>query len=117
MAEMAKKTATYDDLHDVPDNMIGEIIDGELIVTPRPSRRHGYTTFALGNEIGPPYQFGRAEDLEGGYLSLNRKLDWKSISWSRTWLDGKKRDIRRKNPITGFRLPRIGYVKSFRRIP
>jgi|SRR5208283_638169 len=69
MAEMAKKMATYEDLYDVPDNMIGEIIGGELIVTPRPSRRHGYTTFALGNEIGPPYQFGRSGG-PGGWVFI-----------------------------------------------
>ena len=33
MAELAKKKATYEDLYDIPENMIGEIIDGELIDT------------------------------------------------------------------------------------
>ncbi|MGO9313315.1 MAG: Uma2 family endonuclease [Syntrophobacteraceae bacterium] len=69
MAEMSKKMATYEDLYGVPDNMIGEIIGGELIVTPRPSRRHGYTTFALGNEIGPSYQFGRSGG-HGGWVFI-----------------------------------------------
>jgi hypothetical protein len=29
MSETAKKVAVYDDLHDVPENMIGEIIAGK----------------------------------------------------------------------------------------
>ncbi len=48
MAEMARKQATYDDLYRVPENMTGEIIDGELIVTPRPSRKHVYAGSVLG---------------------------------------------------------------------
>ncbi|HIJ69046.1 MAG TPA: Uma2 family endonuclease, partial [Deltaproteobacteria bacterium] len=42
MAEEAKKKAAYDDLYSIPENMTGQIIDGELIVTPRPSRYHVY---------------------------------------------------------------------------
>ena len=46
MSEPAKKKATYDDLFGIPENMIGEIIDGELIVHPRPSRKHIYAASA-----------------------------------------------------------------------
>lgn len=45
MSVPAKKRATYDDLYSIPENMTGEIIDGELYATPRPSRKHGITTF------------------------------------------------------------------------
>lgn len=68
MSEPAKKKATYDDLYRVPENMTGEIINGELIVTPRPSRQHGYTTFALGDEIGP-YRSGRSGG-PGGWVFI-----------------------------------------------
>lgn len=34
MSEPAKRKATYDDLYGVPENMTGEIINGELIVSP-----------------------------------------------------------------------------------
>ncbi len=68
MSELAKKKATYDDLYSVPENMIGEIINGELVVTPRPSRKHVFTTTALGNELGPPYQFRRGGP--GGWVIL-----------------------------------------------
>lgn len=53
------KPATYEDLYTIPDNMVGEIIDGELITTPRPSARHTFAGSVLGAEIMPPYQFGR----------------------------------------------------------
>lgn len=68
-AEAARKRATYDDLYTIPENTTGEIIDGELIVTPRPSRKHIYTTSTLGAEIAPPYQFGRGGG-PGGWIIL-----------------------------------------------
>ncbi|MFP5213205.1 MAG: Uma2 family endonuclease [Acidobacteriota bacterium] len=66
MAESALRKAVYDDLYSLPDGMIGEIIDGELIATPRPSRGHVHTTSTLGHELGPPYQRGRGGP--GGWL-------------------------------------------------
>lgn len=69
MSEPAKKKATYDDLYDIPDNMTGEIISGELIVTPRPSRKHTYATSALGSEIIHSYQFGR-NGGPGGWIVI-----------------------------------------------
>lgn len=68
MPEPAKKIATYDDLYSLPDSVIGEIIDGELIVTPRPSRKHGYTSTVLSEEIGPPYRRGRGGP--GGWIFI-----------------------------------------------
>lgn len=69
MAELAKKKATYDDLYSIPDNMTGEIIDGELTVTPRPSRKHVFTTSVLDKKIGPRYQFGEGGG-PGGWIIL-----------------------------------------------
>ena len=59
MAEEAKKKADYDDLYNIPENMTGQIIDGDLIVTPRAIQASRYAASALGSELGPPYQFGR----------------------------------------------------------
>ena len=70
MSEPARKKATYDDLYAVPENMTGEIINGELIVTPRPSRKHIYTASALGGELVPLYQFGRGGG-PGGWVILD----------------------------------------------
>ncbi|MGA2402755.1 MAG: Uma2 family endonuclease [Syntrophobacteraceae bacterium] len=68
MSEPAKKRATYQDLYSVPENMIGEIIDGELIVTPRPARKHAFTATALDHQVGPPYQRGRGGP--GGWIFI-----------------------------------------------
>ena len=40
MGEPLEKKATYEDLFGIPEHMIGEIIDGELHVQPRPSPKH-----------------------------------------------------------------------------
>lgn len=69
MSEPAKEIATYDDLYSIPENMIGEIINGELIVTPRPSPRHAQAISALGGEIVPPFHSGRGGG-PGGWIIL-----------------------------------------------
>lgn len=69
MSEPAKKKATYEDLHSVPGNMIGEIINGELVVTARPAPMHMNVASILGGEIMPPYRFGRGGP--GGWIILD----------------------------------------------
>jgi Uma2 family endonuclease len=69
MSEPAKKGAIYEDLCSIPENMTGEIIDGELFVHPRPSRKHIYATSALEVKIGGPYQFGEGGG-PGGWIIL-----------------------------------------------
>jgi len=49
--------------------MTGEIIDGELIVSPRPARKHVAASSALVARIIPPYWFGRGGRL-GGWIIL-----------------------------------------------
>ncbi len=68
MDEPARKIATYEDLYRIPENMIGEIIDGELVVAPRPSPEHSNAASSLGGEIVPPYRFGRGGP--GGWIIL-----------------------------------------------
>ena len=55
----AKRSFTYEDLYDLPENVTGEIIDGELHTMPRPSPKHSNVSSGLGGEIVPPYKFGR----------------------------------------------------------
>jgi len=47
-----KRRATYEDLMQVPDTKIAEIIDGELIVSPRPASPHAATAGALFTDLG-----------------------------------------------------------------
>lgn len=51
MSNLAIKTATYEDLWKMPDNMIGEIINGELIMQPRPAPKHIFASSRLGSEL------------------------------------------------------------------
>jgi len=69
MAERAGKEETYEDLCGLPEDMIGEIIDGELIVTSRPFPRHGYTANAPGTEVTFSCRFGRGGG-PGGWIIL-----------------------------------------------
>ncbi len=68
MSDLAKRLATYEDLFTVPENMIGEIINGELIVTPRPAPKHMNVVTVLSEEIEPPYRRGRGGP--GGWIFL-----------------------------------------------
>lgn len=68
MTAPAAKKAVYEDLYGIPENMVGEIVDGELVVTPRPSVSHSHAATVLGGEIVQPYRFGRGGP--GGWIIL-----------------------------------------------
>jgi Uma2 family endonuclease len=59
MTAPAKKVATYQDIIDLPPHVVGQIINGELIVSPRPAFGHGGVTSTLGMDLGGPFQRGR----------------------------------------------------------
>lgn len=42
-----RRRASYDDLHAVPPHQVGEFIDGELHVSPRPAKPHAAAIAAL----------------------------------------------------------------------
>src|SRR4029453_8890217 len=46
-----RRRATYDDLRRIPDTKVAEIIDGELIVTPRPATPHAVAETAIGADV------------------------------------------------------------------
>jgi Uma2 family endonuclease len=58
MALPAKRRANYDDLLAVPDHKVAEIVDGELVVSPRPAIPNANATSALGVVVGGPFGFG-----------------------------------------------------------
>jgi Uma2 family endonuclease len=43
--------ATYEDLQKVPDHLVAEIVDGELLTSPRPSIRHAAVSSSLGADL------------------------------------------------------------------
>ena len=50
-----KRRATYEDLMQVPDTKVAEIIDGELIVSPRPASPHAHVATVLGSDVTGPF--------------------------------------------------------------
>ena len=64
-----KKPATYEDLRAVPDTLVAEIVEGELVVSPRPSVPHTVASSTLGTDLGGPFQRGRGGP--GGWWILD----------------------------------------------
>lgn len=57
----AKRRPTYADIEALPPHVVGEILAGELVVSPRPTPRHTNAASTLGMLLGPPFSLG-----EGG---------------------------------------------------
>ncbi len=49
----ARRLATYDDLLSVPDTLVAEILDGELLTFPRPATPHARTSSVLRGMLDP----------------------------------------------------------------
>ena len=69
MAEPARVRATYKDVLDAPEHLVAEVIDGKLVLSPRPSPPHANVSSALGDELGPPFRRGRGGP--GGWILLD----------------------------------------------
>ncbi len=65
----ARRRATYEDLLQIPEHHLGQIIDGELYVHPRPAYRHAAAASVLGEELGPPFKRGKGGP--GGWVILD----------------------------------------------
>ena len=57
MAEPARRIATYEDILALPENLVGEIIHGQLHTMPRPAPRHARAYSALGGTLGGAYDW------------------------------------------------------------
>ena len=69
LAEAAEKFATYEDLFEVPDNLVAEIIYGHLYTSPRPAPRHALASSSLGGELFNPFRKGKGGP--GGWWILD----------------------------------------------
>ncbi len=65
---MTRKPATYADLEALPSNQVGELVNGELHVSPRPAARHALAASHLGGELHGPFDRGRGGP--GGWILL-----------------------------------------------
>ena len=54
-APKGPKAATYQDLVDLPEHVVGEIIDGGLVVSPRPAPPHTWATSVAGGDLSSPF--------------------------------------------------------------
>ncbi|HXU80981.1 MAG TPA: Uma2 family endonuclease [Polyangia bacterium] len=68
MGEPAKRRASYEDVLAAPPHKVAEIINGELVLSPRPAGPHSAAATALGEELGPPFKRGRGGP--GGWITL-----------------------------------------------
>lgn len=63
------REATYQDVLDAPDNVVAEIVDGELFLSPRPRTPHAIAMTALTGELYAP--FGRGRGGPGGWVFMD----------------------------------------------
>jgi Uma2 family endonuclease len=58
VGDPTRRRATYQDILDAPENMVAEVLDGELHLMPRPRRRHTRSASALGSFLVGAFDFG-----------------------------------------------------------
>ena len=67
-ATRVRARATYDDIGALPEHQVGEILEGELHVSPRPRSRHARVAVGLDRRLGSPFDDGI--DGPGGWVIL-----------------------------------------------
>ncbi|MDR2215181.1 MAG: Uma2 family endonuclease [Nevskiaceae bacterium] len=67
-AVLKPRSTTYDDLIALPENRVGEIIEGTLYSQPRPASKHARSNSALGGELFP--RFDKGDGGPGGWWIL-----------------------------------------------
>jgi len=65
-----KRRATYEDLMQVPDHLVAEIIDGELVTSPRPATPHAWASTVLSQDLGPLNGHAGGAGRPGGWWIL-----------------------------------------------
>jgi Uma2 family endonuclease len=99
-----RKRATYDDLQKLPEHVVGEIIDGELIVSPRPASPHAVASTTMTIDVGGPFD---RPPGEGGAPGGWRILDEPELRFGDDVLVPDLAGWRRE------RMPRIPNVPAF----
>jgi len=69
MADPARRRATYEELLAVPGHLVAEIVNGELVTSPRPAPRQARAASSLGGELHGPFDRGR--NGPGGWIILD----------------------------------------------
>ena len=72
MGNALRRRATYDDLCKVPDNLVAEILDGELFTSPRPASPHALAGSVIGADLlGAFHRPPGARGAPGGWWLLD----------------------------------------------
>ena len=53
-----QRSASYDDILALPENIVGEILNGELHTHPRPTPKHARAASSIGMKVGSAYDHG-----------------------------------------------------------
>jgi Uma2 family endonuclease len=69
MGSLPKTKNVYEQWLELPDNITGEIISGNLIASPRPGPKHANVSSSLNVKVGGPYHHGDSGG-PGGWLIL-----------------------------------------------
>ena len=69
MTASGHRRATYEDLLRVPEHLVAEIINGELVTSPRPASPHARAASSIGGELYGPFDRGRGGP--GGWVILD----------------------------------------------
>jgi len=64
-----RRQASYQDLEDVPPHQVGELVSGELYVSPRPALRHARVTGRLVQDLAP-FDVTPGGENPGGWVLL-----------------------------------------------
>jgi Uma2 family endonuclease len=63
------RRATYEDVLAAPTHLVAEIINGELVTSPRPASPHARASSSIGGELYAPFDRGRGGP--GGWIILD----------------------------------------------
>src|SRR4051812_8979498 len=69
MARVARRPGTYQDILNLPEHLVGELVDGDLLVSPRPAARHARAAGGIFDSVGGP--FDRWPNRPGGWWILS----------------------------------------------
>ncbi len=69
LPDRQRRPATYEDIVNLPAHVVGEILAGELHVSPRPAPRHASASSGLGGALYGPFDRGRGGP--GGWWILD----------------------------------------------
>jgi len=70
-AQEIKRKATYEDVLAAPANLIAELLDGELVLSPRPAPRHALASSAVGADLFGAFGRRTGDGGPGGWWILD----------------------------------------------